>query len=194
MMSRPRIVPGAPIGCTSGAVPWRRWADADARRLDDVDGVDADVRADLAGHGSVVPHHVGRDDGDDDAAILDASAVALSPGRWRNRRDASGLADGTGGRGMLLCMDRVRNDRVPSGCRAGSDRDAASLSGARHSDRGRWGRTERRRAPVHHAEGASACLLPGSAAARPFVPGGLLDDLGGTACASTSIAAPAVPA
>ena len=54
--------------------------------------------------------------------------------------------------------------------------------------------TERRRAPVHHAEGASACLLPGSAAARPFVPGGLLDDLGGTACASTSIAAPAVPA
>src|SRR5215831_6309283 len=53
---------------------------ADARRLDDVDGVDADARTDLARRRGVVPRHVGRDDGSDDAAILAANAVALSPG------------------------------------------------------------------------------------------------------------------
>src|SRR5439155_1375333 len=36
--------------------------DADARRLDDVDGVDADARTDVARRGGVVPWHVGRDD------------------------------------------------------------------------------------------------------------------------------------
>src|SRR5207249_4754837 len=57
--------------------------DADARRLDDVDGVDADAdaRTDVARRRGVVPRHVGRDDGGDDAAILGANAVALPPGR-----------------------------------------------------------------------------------------------------------------
>src|SRR6266852_2055534 len=61
--------------------------DADARRLDDVDGVDADARTDMARRRGVVPRHVGRDDGRDDAAILAADAVALPPGRRQNRRD-----------------------------------------------------------------------------------------------------------
>src|SRR5712691_312682 len=57
--------------------------DGDARRLDDVDGVDADARPDVAGRRGVVPGHVGRDDGSDDASISGANAVALSPSRWR---------------------------------------------------------------------------------------------------------------
>src|SRR5271165_7413442 len=42
--------------------------DADAWRLDDGDGV-ADARTDVARRPGVVPRHVGRDDGSDDAAI-----------------------------------------------------------------------------------------------------------------------------
>ena len=55
--------------------------DADARRLDDVDGVDADARTDVARRRGVVPRHVGRDDGGDDAAVPGPDAVALPPGR-----------------------------------------------------------------------------------------------------------------
>jgi hypothetical protein len=53
--------------------------DADARRLDDVDGVDADARTDVARRRGVVPRHVGRDDGSDDAPSL----VAML---WRYRQ------------------------------------------------------------------------------------------------------------
>src|SRR5262249_43134132 len=62
--------------------------DADARRLNDVDGVDADARTDVARRRGVVPRHVGRDDGGDDAAIPGPDAVALPPGRRQDRRDA----------------------------------------------------------------------------------------------------------
>src|SRR5216110_704745 len=54
--------------------------DEDARRLDDVDGVDADAWADLARRRGLVPRHMGRDDGGDDAAIPGADALALPPG------------------------------------------------------------------------------------------------------------------
>jgi len=63
--------------------------DADARRLDDVDGVDADARTDVARR-RVVPRYVGRDDGGDDAAVLGPNAVALPPGRWQDRRASVG--------------------------------------------------------------------------------------------------------
>src|SRR4030095_5774027 len=43
--------------------------EADARRLDDVNGVDADARSDVARRRDVVPRHVDRDDGRDDAAV-----------------------------------------------------------------------------------------------------------------------------
>jgi hypothetical protein len=49
--------------------------DADARRLDDVDGVYADARADVVRRRGVVPRHADRDDGSDDAAILGPDAV-----------------------------------------------------------------------------------------------------------------------
>src|SRR5467141_5117801 len=102
--------------------------DADARRLDDVDGVDADARTDVARRRDVVPRHVGRDDGGDDAAILGPNAVALPSGRWR---DAPRSADRARGRGLLLRLDRVRNGRLSAGRRAGGGRDAAAGAGAR---------------------------------------------------------------
>src|SRR3977135_4243069 len=74
--------------------------DADARRLDDVDGVDADARTDVARRRGVVPWHVGGDDGGDDAAVLGPNAMALPPGRWQARRDAPGSADRARGRGL----------------------------------------------------------------------------------------------
>src|SRR4029450_3288584 len=52
--------------------------DAHAGRLDDVDGVDADARTIVDRRRGVIPWHVGRDDGRDDAAILGARAVELS--------------------------------------------------------------------------------------------------------------------
>src|SRR5437867_11965765 len=55
--------------------------DADARRLDDVDGVDADAWTDMARRRGVVPWQVGRDDGGDDAAVLGPNAGALASGR-----------------------------------------------------------------------------------------------------------------
>src|SRR5215831_2478905 len=59
--------------------------DADARRLDDVDGVDADAWTDLAGRCGVVPRYVGSDDGGDDAAVLGPDVVALPPSPWQDR-------------------------------------------------------------------------------------------------------------
>src|SRR5260221_14000944 len=96
----------------------------------------------------VVPRHVGRDDGSDDAAIPGADAVALPPGHRQDRRDAPGSADRAGGRRVLLRVDRVRYGRFCAGRRAGQGRDATAGAGARRSDRGRCGRPDRRRAPV----------------------------------------------
>ena len=76
--------------------------DADARRLDDVDGVDADARTDVGRRRGVVPLHVGRDDGGDDAAVLGPNAVALPPGRWQDRRDAPRSATALVGAGYFV--------------------------------------------------------------------------------------------
>src|SRR5438128_6081153 len=86
--------------------------DADARRLDDVDDVDADARTDVARRRGVVPWHVGGDDGGDDAAVPDPDGLALPPGRWQARRNAPRSADRAGGRGLLPRLDRVRNGRL----------------------------------------------------------------------------------
>src|SRR5882672_3660651 len=100
-----------------------------ARRLDDVDGLDADARTDVARRRGVVPWHVGRDDGGDDAAVLGPDAVALPPGRWQDRRDAPRSADRARGHGLLLRLDCVWNGRFSAGRRAGDDRDAAAGAG-----------------------------------------------------------------
>src|SRR5438876_1233545 len=145
--------------------------DADARRLDDVDGVDADARKDVDRRRGVVPRHVGRDDGGDDAAILDANAVALPPGHWQDRRDAARWGDRAGRRGVLLRVDRVRNGRLSAGHRSGDGRDAAAGAGARRTHRGRFGRPDRRLPPAHRVEGASPCLVPGGTRARAYAVG-----------------------
>src|SRR5256885_16179827 len=54
--------------------------DADAWRLDNVDGMDADARTDVARRYGRVPRYVDGDDGGNDAAVSDPDAVALSPG------------------------------------------------------------------------------------------------------------------
>jgi len=71
--------------------------DADARRLDDGDGdgVDANARTDVARRSRVVPRHVGRDDGGDDAAVR-------GPMLWRYRQ-AVGRTGGTR-RGRLTAL------------------------------------------------------------------------------------------
>src|SRR2546427_440094 len=56
--------------------------DADVRRLDDVDGVDADARTDVARRRGEVLFHVGRGDGGGDAAVLCSDCLGLPPGRW----------------------------------------------------------------------------------------------------------------
>src|SRR5438445_13548916 len=111
--------------------------DADVRRLDDVDGVDADARTDVARRRGVVRLHVGRDAGGEDAAVLGPDAVALPPGRWQARRDAPRRAARARGHGLLLRLDRVRNGRLSAGRRAGGGRDATAGAGARRTDRGR---------------------------------------------------------
>src|SRR6266568_4938329 len=175
----------APKGRNETGVWWRRQRggydrlvrvhvgdgrDDDTRRLDDVDGVDA-CRTDVVRRRGVVPRHVGRDDGGDDAAVLGPDAVALPPGRWQHWRDAPRPADRARGHGLLLRLDRVRNGRVSAGRRAGDDRDAAAGAGARRTHRGRCGRPDRQPPPAHRVEGASPYLVPGSTRARPYPAG-----------------------
>ena len=142
----------------------------DARRLDDVDGVDADARTDMAGRGGGVPRHVARDDGSDDAAIPGADAVALLEGGRRNGRDAGWPADDTGGRRILPGVDRIRNGRLSARRCAGGGCDGGTIGRARRSDCGRRGHRGRRRSPVHRMEGTSPCLLPADAGARRMLP------------------------
>src|SRR5437667_3877774 len=141
--------------------------DADDRRLDDVDGVDADARTDVARRRGVVPWHVGRDDGGDDAAVLGPNAVALPPGRWQNRRDAPRSAERARGRGLLCRLDRVRNGRFSARRGAGDDRDAAAGAGARRTHRGRCGRPDRRLPPAHRDYQPRGWLSDGAPSAAP---------------------------
>src|SRR5437870_6965456 len=92
---------------------------------------DADAGTHMARRGGVVPWHVDRDDGGDDAAVLSPDAVALQPGRPRP-------VDHACGRGLLRRLDRLRNGRLSARPRAA----------ARHTDRGRCGRVAGRLAPV----------------------------------------------
>src|SRR5207249_7054180 len=112
----------------------------------------ADVRTDMARRRGVVPWHVGRDDGGDDAAVPRPDALALPPGRPRS-------ADRACGCGLLRRLDRLRDGRLSARPRAA----------ARHTDRGRCGRVAGRLPPVYRLEGTSSRLLPGGTrgGARP---------------------------
>ena len=80
----------APLSGERWCTPCRRWANADDRRLDDVDDVHAHAGTDVARRRRVVPRHVDRDDGGDDAAVAGPDAAALPPGRWRGSRTRLG--------------------------------------------------------------------------------------------------------
>src|SRR5262245_28608388 len=127
---------GAALGCQRGADRRRLCVDVgdgrdgDARRVDDVDGVDADVRTDVARGRGVVPRYVGRDDDGDDAAVAGPHVVALSLGRGRDERDAPRSADRARGLGLLLRVGTVRTCGLPSWRRAGDNRDGAAGAGA----------------------------------------------------------------
>src|SRR5688500_9861936 len=73
--------------------------------------VDADAGADVVRRRGVVRRHVGRDDGGDDAAIVDPDAVALPRVHWRTGRRAPRLADRARRRGVLRGLDGARSDR-----------------------------------------------------------------------------------
>src|SRR6266478_4199816 len=96
---------------------------------------DADVGTDMARRGGVVPGHVGRHDGRDDAAVAGPDAVALPPGRPRPAHRARGCR-------LLRRLDRVWNGRLSAERRAG----------ARHTARGRDGRPDGRLPPAHCLE------------------------------------------
>jgi hypothetical protein len=123
----------------SGTIEYNFRAMATRTELTDqqtlVDGVDANARSVVGRRCDVVPRHVGRDDGCDDAAVPGADAVALPPGRWYDRRDAPRCAHRARGYGLFLRVDPVRNGRLSAGRRAGGVRDAAAGAGARRSDR-----------------------------------------------------------
>src|SRR2546428_3606583 len=106
--------------CTSGSTAHprgatRRACGGAATTSTTRDERDVDVRTDMARRGGVVPCHVGRDDGGDDAAVSDPDAVALPSGRPR-------LADRARRRGLLLRLDGVRNGRLSARPRAGAPR------------------------------------------------------------------------
>ena len=70
-----RLLRGAD-NCVVRAHAGDAW-DADAGRLDDVDGLDANAGTNVDPSRCIVPRDVDRDDGGDDAAVADADAVAL---------------------------------------------------------------------------------------------------------------------
>src|SRR5712691_3190121 len=106
--------------CTSGSTgpprgATRRASGGAATTSMTRDEHDADVRTAMARRGSVVPCHVDRDDGGDDAAVPGPGAVALPPGRTRS-------ADRARGRRLLRRLDSVRYSRLSARSRAAEHR------------------------------------------------------------------------
>ncbi len=165
----------------------RKGRSGDARRLDDVDGVDADAAPNLTWQRGVVLQHVDGHDGRDDAAILDADALALSRGRRQERRAAPGSADNARWRRVFLGVGGDWRRGISRRRCAGGDRNATAGAGRRRPDRrGRGGR-DRRCAAVQRLEGASPCLLPGSAGARTHLAGGCRLGLAARSAPRTSL-------
>src|SRR5438552_15497906 len=96
--------------CTSGSTARPRGA---TRRASGGAGTtsttsderDVDAWTHMARRGGVVPGHVDRDDGRDDAAVSGPDAPALPPGRPRPANRARG-------RGLLRRLDRLRDGHL----------------------------------------------------------------------------------
>src|SRR5437588_378035 len=109
--------------CTSGSTArprgaTRRGSGGAAMTSTTRDEHDANARTDMASRRGVVPWHVDRDDGGDDAAVLGPDAMALPPGRPRP-------VDHTCGRGLLRRLDRLRDGRLSARPRAAAHRPIA---------------------------------------------------------------------
>jgi hypothetical protein len=61
---------------------------AHARRLDDINDADANGRTVAARRRGFIHRHVGRDDGSDDVAVLDANVMALSDAQNNPRKSS----------------------------------------------------------------------------------------------------------
>src|SRR5262249_16135560 len=109
--------------------------DADARRRDDVDGVDAAARPDVARPRRNVSEYGDCDEGVNDAAVICPNAATLSTGRAIDTRGAPRSADCNRERRLLPCLDPVRYGCFSAWLRAGEPRDAAAGTGARRTDR-----------------------------------------------------------
>ena len=136
---------------------------ADARRLDDVDGVDADAGTGVARRRGVVPRHVGRDDGGDDAAVARPDAAALPRRPWRRRAGAPRSADRAGRRRLLRRLDAARLVAFPLGVAlAAVEMRQPALARAVPIAVGVVVLVAGA-PPVHRLEGAPPRLLPGGA-------------------------------
>src|SRR5947199_8364183 len=92
--------------CTSGSTArprgaTRRGSGGAVMTSTTRDEHDANARTDMASRRGVVPWHVDRDDGGDDAAVLGPDPQALPPGRPLP-------VDHTRWRGLLRRLDRIR--------------------------------------------------------------------------------------
>src|SRR2546427_1502134 len=154
----PRMSAGwtASGACTSGSTArprgaTRRGSGGAAMTSMTRDERDADVGRDMAPRRGVVPCHVDRDDGGDDATIPGPGAVALPPGRTRS-------ADRARGRRLLRRLDSVRYGRLSARSRAAEHRP----------DRRRCDRPAGWLPPAHRVEGVPPRVLPGGTRARPY--------------------------
>ena len=95
---------------------------------------------------------------------------ALPPGRRHGQaRRASVVLTARRRRGLLLRVDRVRNGRVSAGrCAGGRSRCGSRRWRAPSRSRSAWSSLIAGASPVHRVEGASPCLLPAMARARPY--------------------------
>jgi len=78
-VSAPLVVASAAVTIVEVRVHVGDGRDADARRLDDFDGLDADAVPDVALRRHVVPYNVGHDDGGEDAAVSTAPFPSVQP-------------------------------------------------------------------------------------------------------------------
>ena len=113
------------------------------------------------GVAAIVPRHVGRDDGGDDAAVSRPNAVELSQGSRQGAHERRpGWRTALVGVGYFFVWTRVRSGRLSVRCRAYGDRDATARALARGAARDRGRHSDRGCVAVHRMEGASARRLP----------------------------------
>src|SRR5690348_1346221 len=98
--------------------------DADGRRRDDDDGLDAYVRPELDRRRGVVPCHVDAHDGSDDAAVTGPDVVALPAFGGQGRGVAAGVADRARRGGLPAGLGAARRGNLSARCRGHGAHDA----------------------------------------------------------------------